>query len=253
MPKISSQVWSWSSLQRKHDFLMNKAYIKACSRFVKNAFSINPTAVNILDIGAGSGLVLKFIKEFSSDSFQYTGTDLNSEGLEILLKRADKLNCKNQVNTIEDNITISNNSFINKYDMIISNFCLYTIKSPQQRINALKNISSYIKSHGSIHISVPTENYSAENIALQCLKDEINDNQNIVLKVLRSSLLVPYQWHYVLKPIAQKAQAGHFIKFTLSQIKFEFTQANLEIKEIALDYGGCGYQIHAIKSQNIES
>lgn len=99
----------------------------------------------------------------------------------------------------------------------------------------------------TFHISLPSENYSASNISFQCLKDELNDNQCLFIKSIRTAFLVPYQWHFVLKPIEQKANEGIFIRFNPTQIENEFKEAGLAIDSLTLDYGGCGYHIHGHK------
>jgi len=244
-----NQVWNWSSLQRKTDALMNKAYINAAERLVINALKINSAPQNILDVGAGSGLILRHLANKNLNHFNYTGIDLNTEGLEILKQRASKLNLSSNVITKQDDITKKNSDFICKYDMIISNFCLYTISNSDRRQQALDNISSYLSDDGSFHISLPSENYSAGNISFQCFKDELIDKQNVVLKTIRTTLLVPYQWHFVLKPIEAKVESGDFTKFNPLQIETEFRKSKLKITSLGLDYGGCGYHIHGFRDK----
>lgn len=244
-----NQVWSWNSLQRRTDALMNKAYINAAERLIQSALRINNSPHNILDVGAGSGLILRQLDKMATNPFRYTGIDLNNEGLEILKIRAEKLKLNNKVTTIQNDITEISSDFISKYDMIISNFCLYTINNSDKRQRALDNIRLYLKENGSFHIALPSENYSASNIIFQCLKDELFDNQNIVLKTIRSTLLVPYQWQFVLKPIEDKVNNGQFTKFSPLQIEAEFKKSKLKITSFNLDYGGCGYHVHGYRDE----
>lgn len=241
---MTYQVWNWSSLQRRSDSLMNKAYIKACERLVEKAVTLNPKAARILDVGAGSGLVLRHVNRFVKKPFQYVGTDLNPAGLQILEKRASSLGVSNLVTILERDCRIENPDWIGHFDMVFSNFCLYTMNKKKDRIAALKNISAYLRPKGTFHIALPSENYGANNISIQCLKDELADNQGLFLKGLRSIFLVPYQRFFVLAPIEQKVNDGVFVRFTEKQIRAEFAAAGLAISEIQIDYGGCGYQIH---------
>jgi SAM-dependent methyltransferase len=245
MSKNANQVWNWSTIQRRHDFLMNKAYVHACGRLVKASLNYRNDGFNYLDVGAGSGLVLRHLTENVSSSFRYTGMDLSQEGLARLVQRAKSNGRELEVRVFQQDISIYHQPFDRGFDKIISNFCLYTIKDYQARFNALSNIRKYLNPNGgSFHIALPSEFYSANNISIQCLRDEIADRQNIVLKIVRAALLVPYQWKYVLRPIEDRVNSGEFLRFTEANIREEFKAAGLKIEEINLDYGFSGYHIH---------
>ena len=81
---------------------------------------------------------------------------------------------------------------------------------------------------------------------MKILKDELADSQNILYKAARSSILVPYQWKFVLKPIEAQINNGKFIRFNQNMIRDEFFSADLSISKLSLDYGFCGYHIHGI-------
>jgi SAM-dependent methyltransferase len=246
---MTKQVWNWSSLQRKSDSLMNKAYIKACERLILRAFILNPKSFHILDIGSGSGLVLRHINAIAKNPFNYLGTDLNPEGLEILKKRAKNLNILDRVETLSADCSIQNTDWKSKFDQVFSNFCLYTINDRQTRLSALKNIAYYLKPNGTFHIALPSDNYGANKIAIQCLIDELSDSQNLLLKFVRTIFLVPYQWFFVLRPIEKRVNNGDFVRFSQNQIEAEFSAAGLEINEIIIDYGGSGFHIHGKRAQ----
>jgi SAM-dependent methyltransferase len=242
------QVWNWKKFQRRTDSLMNKAYIFSCRRLVERAQELNPTPKEILDIGAGSGLVLRHISSIYKSSFSYKGIDLSKAGLSMLNQRAERLKIGNQVSFQCLDISETDNNLIQCYDLIFSNFCFYTIKDNQKRALALRNLYSYLKDDGTFHVALPSKGYSASGIAIQCFKDELSDaSQNFLMKILRAFILVPYQWYFVLKPIEKKINEGFFLRFSKEQIEKEFSQANLTIKSISLDYGGCGYHIHGKK------
>ena len=244
--KNFEQVWNWKSIQRKYDALMNKAYINSCKRLVEDSFLYQTEEYKLLDVGAGSGLVFRHIADTIKEKFEYTGIDLNTDGLSRIYKRAEGKNNLSKIETIQNNICLYEKAFEKKFNKIYSNFCLYTIKDQDSRLNALKNIKKYLKPGGSFHISVPSEYYSATNIAIQCLKDELADSQNILYKAARSSILVPYQWKFVLKPIEAQINNGKFIRFNQNMIRDEFFSADLSISKLSLDYGFCGYHIHGI-------
>lgn len=232
------QVWQWSTFQRSTDSLMNKAYVKACERLVINANISNKQKPRILDVGCGSGLVARFLDSHVR-IYEYTGIDLNQEGLNLLQERKKKLINASQIESGIQDITIFEESFVNTFDHIFSNFCLYTIKEPAERSSALKNIKQYLKPDGKFHIALPTSKYSAFNISYQCIKDEIKDR-----KLARALLLVPYQYLFVLKPIEEKVNSGAFRKFKQEEIEFEFKSAGLVVESIETDYGGCGFHVH---------
>lgn len=168
--------------------------------------------------------------------------------MNLLRTRALKLDIQHKVSTQVDDITQIRHEWKNRFDTVFSNFCLYTIKDDLMRIQALQNIKDYLKPEGTFHIALPSEAYSAANIALQCLKDEVHDpSVSFFLKTLRVGFLVPYQWKFVLTPIAEKVHNGPFHYFSPDNIRDDFKQAGLEIKSIRLDYGGCGYHIHGSK------
>lgn len=241
------QVWSWKSLQRSTDSLMNKAYIFACGRLVAKAFKSTNENISILDVGAGSGLVLRHIHSKIQKNYNYLGIDLSEDGLQRLLIRAEKLEIQSKVKIQQNDISVFNPEWKSKFEIIFSNFCLYTIKDQDKRISALKNISYYLKDSGEFHIALPSEYYSASGIATQCTKDEFADQQNLLNKIVRLFILVPYQWKFVLTPIEAKVNSGEFTKFTKDMIKKEFELGGLKIKDINLDYGNCGYHISGCK------
>lgn len=242
----SNQVWTWNTFQRSTDSLMNKAYIVACKKLVNRAFEINPSASKILDIGAGSGLVLRHIDQ--SKNFTYLGTDINTDGLEKIKLRAEKLGIKDKAFVQVLDACEFDQLHFKKYDMIFSNFCLYTIVDRSKRITALKNIRSYLSDSGTFHIALPSERYAALDIAKQCFKEEVIDKQNFVSKCIRFLFLVPYQWEFVLKPIENRINSGEFLRFSRDQIVTEFLEAGLKIDELYLYYGRSGYHIHGHSS-----
>ena len=103
--------------------------------------------INILDIGAGSG-VLK--KKFNK-KFKYLGTDINN---------------KKYKHFIFDDINIYNLVFKNKFDLI---FCLKTIYYVSDNINkVLLNLSKYLKKNGIIII---TYNFKKDSFSNKYLND----------------------------------------------------------------------------------
>lgn len=69
-----SQVWQWSGAQRRSDRWMNKAYINACGRLVGVAKQSKSKFGDVLDVGSGSGLVLRHLVGNGGEFKTYLGT-----------------------------------------------------------------------------------------------------------------------------------------------------------------------------------
>lgn len=241
---VSNQVWNWNTIQRSHDSLMNKAYIFACRRLIEEGLRRNK-GCEVLDIGCGSGLVLRHLNAVWPNFNKYFGLDINRDGILKLENRANNLSINHKVSGSVQDASIFNQEFENRFDQIFSNFCFYTIQDKERRISALNNVRLYSRSKATFHIALPSENYSAFLIAKQCIFDELNDrDQNLFLKILRGIALVPYQYEFVLKPIEKKVNEGLFLRFNQKTIEKEFKEAGLKIDTIQSDYGTCAYHIH---------
>ncbi len=116
-----NQVWNWSSLQRKTDALMNKAYINAAERLVINALKINSAPQNILDVGAGSGLILRHLANKNLNDFtKYYNNWKYNNGWGIKYLKQDLNLCK---------LVINDNKHLSYVNYKKTKLCLQIIKT----------------------------------------------------------------------------------------------------------------------------
>ena len=135
----------WS---QKKNFEYSKQFI-FCISGVLNQINKTKKKISVLDVGAGSGVLKKYL----SKKFKYTGTDI--------YKKKNK-------NIIYDDIRVLNKSFVNKYDIV---FCLKTIYYLADDINiVLDNFEKYLKKNGLLIISYNLKKNSYSNKFLNDLK-----------------------------------------------------------------------------------
>ncbi len=133
---------------QKKNFEFSEQFI-FCISGLLNRINKNKKKISVLDIGAGSGILKKYLNK----NFKYTGTDI--------FKNKNK-------NVIFDDIRVLNNSFINKYDLI---FCLKTIYYVSDDIKVvLNNFKKYLKKNGLLVISYNLKKKSYSNKFLTDLK-----------------------------------------------------------------------------------
>ena len=113
-----------------------------------NRFAKNKKRIRLLDIGAGSGSLKKIIDK----KILYTGTDVH----------------KHRKGVIYDDITVFNERFINKYNILT---CLKTIYYVGDKIyTVLKNLKKYLKKNGFLIITYNLRKNSFSNRYLTDLK-----------------------------------------------------------------------------------
>ena len=114
-----------------------------------NHINKNYNKLNILDIGAGSGILRKKFKK----NFSYLGTDIHK---------------KKYRQVVYDDINFLNNKFINKFNIV---FCLKTIYYVSDNINkVIYNINRYLRKKGFIIISYNIKKNSFSNKYLNDIK-----------------------------------------------------------------------------------
>ena len=105
--------------------------------------------LSILDIGAGSGILSKYLKK----KLRYLGTDVHN---------------KKYKKVIFDDVNQLNKSFINKFNVIL---CLKTIYYVSDNINnVINNVKKYLKKEGVLLISYNIKLNSFSNKYLTDLK-----------------------------------------------------------------------------------
>ena len=224
---------------------MNKAFIRSAQRLASRAVELNPNMERVCDVGAGSGQMLKHLHDVLRRPFVYHAIDLSPDGLALLRDRAKALGI-DQVQTVEGDVSESTPYGDGNFDAIVSHFCIYTIKDPATRRLVFENMFKALKPGGTVHIATTSELYGAAAIARQCLADELDDARSSWgLGLIRAGLLVPYQWRFVLRPIEARVNAGEFVRFSGEQIRNEVGAVGFEVEDLRVDYGGCGYHLHA--------
>ena len=143
---------------QKKNFEFSEQFI-FCISGLLNRINENKTKISVLDIGAGSGILKKYLNK----DFKYIGTDIYKN------KNKNK-------NVIFDDIRVLNKSFINKYDLI---FCLKTIYYVSDDIKiVLNNFKRYLKKNGLLIISynLKKNSYSNKFLTDSKLKNLLNNN-----------------------------------------------------------------------------
>lgn len=133
---------------QKKNFKSDLQYI-FCLSGLLNLINKNNKKINVLDIGAGSGI----LKRYLNKNFKYQGTDIHQKKFK---------------NVIYDNVKVLNKRFIDKFDII---FCLKTIYYAAEDIEVvLNNFKKYLKKNGLLIISYNLKKNSYSNKFLTDLK-----------------------------------------------------------------------------------
>ena len=133
---------------QKKNFEKNEDFIFCLSGII-NYLNKSKKKISILDIGAGDGILKKYLKK----SFDYIATDIHKKKIK---------------DVIYDDINVFNKSFLNKFNII---FCLRTIYYVSDNIKiVINNLKRYLRKDGLLIISYNLQKDSYSNRYLTDIK-----------------------------------------------------------------------------------
>ncbi|MCP3923880.1 MAG: class I SAM-dependent methyltransferase [Desulfobacterales bacterium] len=238
--------WQLAYSLRLYNLLVMSSYYESL-RTIANKEVVKENN-NIIDIGCGSGLILDHLSEkLLSTNSNYTGLELTSSGVSASRRRIKKLGIEKHANVYSADMCVEFPIKQNSMDIAIAHFSLYVLSSRENRILALKNITSVLKEDGVMLLALPATNYNAA----QQVKSSIDiDQKSEMLPFYRKMYnRIMYQTLGRMSEmsIANKIKDGTWQGFTEDGILFETEAAGLKIEWIESTYGDTSYIIKCKK------
>ena len=232
----SKNYWSIGFNSKLYDLLSPESYFESIQRVVDNI--PDEKALNLLDAGCGSGLLLKFLSGRIREGMSYTGIDLLRTGVERVLLRAKKLGITSQVSCFQYDLTSS--LIEEKFDVIVAHFSIYTISSREQRLKGLVCLKSLMKPQGTLILVNPSIKYNIDSIIKEsiCL---VRDRYGLIASLIRQVLIYPFTKSLGLTFIQRQLRAREWKAYTRDEFLYEMREAGFVVQHIEELYAGCAF------------
>jgi ubiquinone/menaquinone biosynthesis C-methylase UbiE len=202
---------------------------------------------HVLDAGCGSGSLFLHAVSWLRNGGRMTAIDIDAEGIQAAAFRARELDIAVSVSLRTADLTVCAESERQMYDGVLSLFSLYVIPGNEKRLNALKNIVSWLKPQGRLVLTVPSENYNAKMIIKNTIKIESEQRLgNPLYRAFRRLVILPIVKKWLAK-IQQNLENDTFHKFTKEELLALLISVGLKPEQIIETYGGSAYHVVAKK------
>jgi len=232
--------WRTGFKSRLYDKLTPESYFESMRR-VASLLS-GKRDLKIWDAGCGSGLLLVFLGDAFRNGCVYYGTDLLSDGLDRLKKRAVALGILDRVTCFQNDLSESPPLKENSIDIVISHFSIYTIRDNDKRQEALKYMYHVLKPGGLFIASCPSKTYDADQIIKESY-DLIRIKKGFWNAILKRLFIYPLTKRLGLNFIQHQLESGKWISYKLEDLAGEFRQAGFEVGASQTVYASSAYLI----------
>jgi SAM-dependent methyltransferase len=232
----SKNYWSIGFNSKLYDLLSPESYFESIRRVVDNI--PDEKALNLLDAGCGSGLLLKFLSGRIREGMYYTGIDLLRTGVEKTLLRAKKLGITSQVSCFQYDLTSP--LIEKKFDVIVAHFSIYTISSREQRLKGLVKLKSLMKPQGTLILVNPSIKYNIDSIIKESIR-LVRDRYGLIASLIRQVLIYPFTKILGLTFIQRQLRAREWKAYTRDEFLCEMREVGFLVQHIEGLYAGCAY------------
>ena len=236
--------WQTGFKTRFYDWLTPECYFES----MREALALLPAknGLKIWDVGCGSGMLLKFLKENLNHGRVYYGSDLLFDGLKCVKNRAKDLKISSQVVCFQNDMTGATPFAENTIDIIIAHFSIYTISGVENRQQALKNLYLSLKPNGSLILVCPSENYDAGKIIKESFK-LLRIRRGYLVAMIKRIFLYPLTKTLGLNFIQRQLKSGNWIAYSKKELSEEMGRAGYVTGAAIGVYAGAAYLMHGIK------
>lgn len=231
---LYSKYWQFGFKTRLYDALAPEAYLRSLHR-AADLLDIDNKGI-LLDAGCGSGLLLQFVKDKLRAGMAYAGTDFLFAGLSALKGKASSLSENSSVFCFQADLTEGLPLPANSVDAAVAHFSIYAVGNKNQRVNALKNLRSVLKSGGTLVIVNPSRNYNPKRII-----QESAANLKGVRGIIAKFLLYPLTLNFGLKYIDSQLKLDNWHAYTEEEFCGEIREGGFDVLQVESIYADSAY------------
>ena len=236
--------WRTGFKTHLYDWLTPESYFES----IRQTIGLIPNKVGqkIWDVGCGSGLLLRFLKESLNRNMVYYGSDVLFTGLEQVNIRAKKLKISSQVNCFQNDVTEASPFIENSMDVAIAHFSIYTIPDAEKRHQAFKNMYLALKPNGLLIVICPSKNYDAGKIIEESL-ELVRIKSGYSAAMFKRIFLYPLTKSLGLNFIQKQLKSGNWVEYSIEGLSNEFGQAGFKTLPVNMVYARGAYLMCGIK------
>ncbi len=236
----SRNYWLVGFQSRLYDRLSPESYFESMRRVV--AALPDGKSLNLLDVGCGSGLLLRFLKARIREGMVYTGLDILGAGVEQALLRAQELGIADRVSCLQSDLTSSFPLEGQKFDVVVGHFSLYTLGSHENRQKALKNLKAVMKPEGLLILENPSADYDADSIIKESIR-LVRARDGFLDSLIKRCLIYPFTKAIGLRFIQKQLRSGEWKSYTREEFSLEMKRADFEVQHIEEVYAGSAFLV----------
>jgi len=242
--KLYKNYWEIGFKSYLYDLLTPSAYLASLQTAVES-IDLNSKDI-VLDVGCGTGQVLKLLRPNIQKGICYIGLDLLSEGLVRAQSKANNLGIRNNSFFIQADFSKGIPIKMTSVDCLICHFVMYAIYDTDLRKKMMSILFDILKSGGTIVIANPSKSYDPESIINESANlDKLSNN--IFYESIRKFVFNPLAKSLGLKYVLSQLKNNQWRWFALEEIVDEVTQIGFDILSTKEVYGQSGYLVVARK------
>ncbi len=238
--------WQFGFQTRLYDALCPQAYLDSLKLAAQ---AVPESSGRVLDLGCGSGLLLRYLGAFLERGGKYCGTDRLAAGVQAARSKAGSLNRfpSKQIFYLSD-MTSEWPVHEDLFDAVVAHFSIYTLASADDRRAVYQKIQRVLRPGGHAIISNPSSDYNARQIISSSL-NSVEDRNFFRDYVLRKFLLYPLTYWFGLRYIENQIRNKTWCGYTQDALISEIESAGLKVESVKSVYAGSGYLIRALKPE----
>ena len=185
----------------------------------------------LLDVGCGSGLMLRCLNDKLRAGMAYVGTDFLFAGLTALKGKVRNIDTGARVNFFQADFTGETPLRDNFFDAAIAHFCVYTMGNADKRKKAIINLRAALKQEGTLVIVNPSISYDPGRI-IQASLDSLKGKGWTVRWFLSKWLIYPLTLLFGLNYIESQLQKDKWHAYTEEEFCNEIRQGGFDIVQL---------------------
>jgi SAM-dependent methyltransferase len=244
LKKLYKNYWEFGFKSYLYDLLTPSAYFASLKSVTENV-NVSSKGI-ILDIGCGTGQVLKLLSPDIRSGVRYLGLDLLKAGLDRTKSKASGFGIKNNTFCIQADFSQGIPIKMTSVDCIICHFALYVICDTNLRVNLMSVLFETLKPGGTLLITNPSKSYDPKSIIHESAHLD-KYSKNIFYELTRKLIVNPLAKLLGLNYILSQLKNNQWKWFSLEEMVDEVTQVGFEVLSTQEVYGKSGYLVVAKK------
>ena len=232
--------WRVGFATKLYDWLCPEAYWQS----IRTCVELAPKKQDAvwLDVGCGSGQLIRYIADKHGQRFKYLGLDVLAPGLNAAKMKAESLKDHPQALFVQSDLTKALPLRTASVDIAVAHFSLYTLADGKDRRRVLEKIRGLLKPKGRLIVANPSLSYDvAEIIKTSMELDWEKSGPFIVL--LKRCFIYPFTAQFGLKFIKEQLTEKHWHAYSLEELKQEVQSAGFHVEKSETVYGNSGYLV----------